>query len=109
MTAPASAQAAVFRAIADPHRRTMLDALRHGERSVAALSEGFTISQPAVSQHLQVLREAGLVRVRKAGRQRFYSLDPGPLRAVSDWLSHYETFWDDRLDALERHLARRRN
>lgn len=85
----ASSQAArvgdVFRAVADPTRRRMVELLQRGDLAVAELSGSFRISQPAVSQHLKVLREAGLVRSRKAGRRRFYRLERAPLEKVYKW------------------------
>jgi DNA-binding transcriptional ArsR family regulator len=96
----------VFRAVSDPTRRRMLDLLRRGERSVAELAQPFAISQPAVSQHLKVLREAGVVRVRKQGRLRIYRLDPRPLRDVFQWAQYYEQFWREKLAALGRELDR---
>jgi DNA-binding transcriptional ArsR family regulator len=75
----------VYRAISDPTRRRILDLLAHGEQSVGWLVARFPFSQPAVSQHLRVLREAGLVRVRRQGRLRLYSIDPRPLRVVHGW------------------------
>ena len=84
----------------------MLDHLAAGERSVTDLCQLFDMSQPAVSQHLKVLRDAGLVRDRRDGRSRLYSLDARPLAHVYDWLGHYERFWPARLDALGALLAR---
>lgn len=98
---------ATFRAVADPSRRRMLDHLAYGERSVSDLCRLFDMSQPAISQHLKVLREAGLVRDRREGRSRMYSLDPRPLRQVYEWAAHYQHFWTARLDALGDLLARR--
>jgi DNA-binding transcriptional ArsR family regulator len=86
---------AVFRAIADPTRRNMLELLRRRERTVQELSAPFAISQPAVSQHLAVLRHAGLVSTRRAGRNRVYRLEPASLEAVDDWVEHYRHFWRD--------------
>jgi DNA-binding transcriptional ArsR family regulator len=97
---------ATFRAIADPSRRRVLEELAGGERSVSQLCELFDSTQPAVSQHLKVLRDAGLVRVRREGRARYYTLDARPIRHVHDWASHYEGFWSGKLDALGRVLAR---
>ena len=97
---------AAFRAIADPSRRRMLDHLARGERTVTELCGLFEMSQPAISQHLKVLRDAGLVRDRREGRARIYSLDARPLAHVHDWLAHYERFWSVKLDALEALLAR---
>jgi DNA-binding transcriptional ArsR family regulator len=97
---------AVFRALADPTRRAMLDRLRDRESSVGELAEPFAMSQPAVSQHLKVLAEAGLVRARRDGRQRVYRLRPAPLREAFDWLERYARFWGDKLDALGAYLDR---
>jgi DNA-binding transcriptional ArsR family regulator len=91
----------VFRAIADPTRRAMLDLLsQRGEQPAGALGKPFHITPPAVSRHLRVLKVAGLVAERKDGRQRLYSLRPGPLREVVDWARHYERFWQGKLAAL---------
>jgi DNA-binding transcriptional ArsR family regulator len=83
----------VYRAIEDPTRRRILDLLGHGERSVSDLGRRFPISQPALSQHLRVLREAGLVRVRRQGRFRMYSIDARPLRDVYRWTGRYRRSW----------------
>src|SRR5919202_6152290 len=103
MSRPA-ASADIFQAIADPTRRALLDRLRDGEQPVKQLAEPFNMSLPAISQHLQILCEAGLVQVRKAGRQRLYRLNPEPLKEVSDWITHYEQFWQEKLDALGKYL-----
>jgi DNA-binding transcriptional ArsR family regulator len=100
-----TAHADVFQAIADPTRRSLLDQLRQGEQPVKQLAEPFEVSLPAISQHLGVLCEAGLVSQRKVGRQRFYRLNPEPLQQVSSWVGHYEVFWQNKLDALSDHLA----
>ncbi|MCC5970863.1 MAG: winged helix-turn-helix transcriptional regulator [Pararhodobacter sp.] len=97
-----------FRAVADPGRRRMLDAMLTGERSVGALTQMLEISQPAVSQHLQVLKQAGLVTERKAGRNRYYQVNGPELQIIADWLGKYEIFWNDKLGALNAHLARRK-
>jgi DNA-binding transcriptional ArsR family regulator len=94
----------VFRAVADPTRRAMLDRLRLNEEPVLELASDFDMTLPAVSQHLKVLRSAGLVTERRDGRQRFYRLQPEPLREMFDWLSHYEEFWTGRLKRLGKHL-----
>ena len=83
----------VFRAISDPTRRALLDLLRTTDRSVMELAAPFNMTQPAISQHLRVLREAGLVRPRQVGRQRVYRLNAKPLREVRDWAVRYEKFW----------------
>lgn len=93
-----------YMALAEPHRRQILDLLRDGERSVNDLVARLKISQPGVSKHLRVLRQAGLVGVRPEGRQRWYGLRPQPLAEVDEWLEPYRAYWSDRLDALERHL-----
>lgn len=100
----ATASADVFQAIADPTRRAILDQLRQGEQPFKQLAFPFAMSLPAVSQHLSVLCEAGLVQQRRAGRQRFYRLNPEPLQQVSDWVRHYEPFWQEKLDALGDYL-----
>lgn len=92
---------AVFRAIADPTRREMLGRLAAGPLVVAQLGQGFPISQPAVSQHLKVLRDAGLVRSERQGRQRLYHLEPQGLQQVASWVQRFESFWEARLDGLE--------
>ncbi|MEU8220427.1 metalloregulator ArsR/SmtB family transcription factor [Micromonospora taraxaci] len=93
-----------FTVLAEPTRRRILDQLRDAERSVGELVDGLGVSQPAVSKHLRVLRDAGFVTCRTAARQRIYRLDPGPLRAVDGWLDPYRRLWTRHLDALERHL-----
>ena len=93
-----------YTALAEPHRRQILDLLREGERPVGDLVDRVGLSQPGVSKHLRVLREAGLVRSRAIGRQRLYGLDARPLTEVDAWLEPYRELWTGRLDALERHL-----
>jgi DNA-binding transcriptional ArsR family regulator len=90
-----------FNAVAEPRRREILDALARGESTVNALVEQLQVAQPVVSKHLRVLREVGLVQVRDEGRQRIYRLDPGPLRAVFDWVKDYERLWAERFDLLD--------
>lgn len=93
-----------YRALADPHRRRILDLLREGERPAGELVNSLALSQPGVSKHLKVLREAGLVTVRAHGKQRLYALRAEPLGEVDAWLAHYRAFWAERLDNLQRHL-----
>jgi DNA-binding transcriptional ArsR family regulator len=93
-----------YAALAEPSRRRILDLLRDGERSVTDLVSRLDLSQPGVSKHLRVLREAGLVQVRPEGRQRWYGLRAEPLAEVDQWLEPYRAHWEGRLDALERHL-----
>ena len=96
--------ATTFEVLAEPTRRRILDLLRERERSVGELVDRLTISQPGVSKHLRVLRDAGLVRVRVDAQRRWYGLDPLPLTEVDRWLAPYRRYWADRLDLLERHL-----
>jgi DNA-binding transcriptional ArsR family regulator len=93
-----------YTALAEPHRRQILDLLRTGERPVGDLVEHLGLSQPGVSKHLKVLREAGLVQVRTRGKQRLYTLRPTPLVEVDAWLEPYRAFWSHRLNDLERYL-----
>jgi DNA-binding transcriptional ArsR family regulator len=104
-----AADATVFHAIADPTRRAILDLLREGERSVSTLLTGFRMSQPALSQHLAVLRRAGLVTNRRDGRRRLYRLRAEPLREVVDWVAVFEEFWSERMDNLGRYLESQRS
>ena len=94
----------VFHALADPSRRGIFEALTHGEAAVKDLTARFDISQPAVSQHLAALKEAGLVRARREGRQVFYRVEPRGMRPLLDWVTYYRGFWADHVDRLERLL-----
>ena len=96
--------ATTFEVLAEPTRRHILDLLRERERSVGELVSRLTISQPGVSKHLRVLREAGLVDVRTDAQRRWYGLRAEPLSEVDAWLEPYRRFWAQRLDALEQHL-----
>src|SRR5262245_65395061 len=98
----------MFAVLADPTRRQILDLLAERDRSAGELGAAFPVSQPAISRHLRVLREAGLVRVRGDGQRRIYRLEPRPLAEVDAWLARYRRFWVGRLDDLERQLAERR-
>ena len=95
-------------ALADPTRRQLLALLRVGEVAAGELARRFAVSRPAVSRHLRVLREAGLVASRVEGRRRLYALDPRPLRELDDWLAPYRDLWAQRLDALDTEIARGR-
>jgi DNA-binding transcriptional ArsR family regulator len=95
-------------ALADPTRRELVELLAAGELAAGELAHRFPVSRPAISRHLRVLREAGLVRVRTEGRRRLYALDPGPLRELDDWLERYRDLWAQRLDALDTEIARGR-
>lgn len=94
--------------LADPTRRAIMMLLAERERAAGELVAAFALSQPAISRHLRVLREAGLVRVRDKGRQRIYRLDAAPLADLDAWLAGYRHFWSARLDALERRIEERR-
>lgn len=94
----------VFEVLGEPHRRRLLDLLRPSERSVGELVEQLGLSQPAVSKHLRILREAGLVEVRVDAQRRLYRVRPEPLRAIDEWLAPYRTLWTASLDDLGRHL-----
>lgn len=100
------ADLAVLEVIAEPTRRRILDAVRDGERSVSELVEQVGMPQPGVSRHLKVLRDAGLVEVRRDAQRRMYRLRAEPLRALDEWLEPYRAEWSDRLDSLEDHLRR---
>jgi DNA-binding transcriptional ArsR family regulator len=96
----------VFAAVADPTRRVLLERMRGGgARSITELGDGLPMSRQAVTKHLDQLRDAGLVRTRRVGRERLHELDPEPLRAVDAWLRPYAEAWDERLAALRRHLG----
>jgi DNA-binding transcriptional ArsR family regulator len=92
---------AAFSALADPTRRAVLDLLRRGIRPAGEIARSFTISRPAISKHLQILRRAHLVEERREGRQRLYQLNPEPLKSVDSWLEQYRSFWRDNLASLK--------
>ena len=101
-----------FDVLGDPVRRRILELLLDGEHTSGAITKvvhhEFGISQPAVSQHLGVLRESGFVHARPEGARRLYSIEPAPLQAVDDWLDRFRAFWEQRLDALGTEIARGR-
>lgn len=99
---PPSASSTVFHAVADPTRRRILDVLSEGELPATQIARRFErqMTQPALSRHLRVLREAGLVRTRRSGRHRIYRAAPGPLLEVFDWVARYRKFWEQKLGAL---------
>jgi len=94
----------VFEVLAEPHRRRILDLLGAAERPVGDLVGELELSQPAVSKHLRILREAGLVEVRVDAQRRLYRVRPEPLHAIDEWLEPYRRMWTSSLDALEQHL-----
>src|SRR5262245_56348900 len=99
-----------FDILGDPVRRRILELLAHGEHAsgeiVEVIQSEFGISQPAVSQHLRVLRESGFARVRAEGQRRLYTVDAAPLKEVDAWVNRFRRFWDQKLDALATEVAR---
>jgi DNA-binding transcriptional ArsR family regulator len=95
-------------ALADPTRREMVALLAAGELAAGDLARRFPVSRPAISRHLRVLREAGLVSARADGKRRLYALDPRPLRELDEWLAPYRDLWAQRLDTLDTEIARGR-
>ena len=95
---------AALQALSEPHRMAILSMLADGERPAGDFVDALPIAQPTVSKHLSVLREAGLVTVRKEAQRRMYSLNPKPLAELDAWLAGYRRFWTGKLDALEAHL-----
>ncbi|MBN2980912.1 MULTISPECIES: ArsR/SmtB family transcription factor [Cohnella] len=102
MPASAAGKHDVFQAIADPTRRSMLSLLADRELPVTAISGHYPMSRTAVSKHLRVLADAGLVKERKVGRETRYRLEPDPLLELKRWLSYFELYWDNKLSALKR-------
>ncbi len=97
---------AVLRALADESRRTMLESLADGPATAGELAALLPIAREGTSRHLRVLREAGLVKVRQEAQRRVYSLCPGPLAEVDEWLGRYRALWEQRMDALHTEIAR---
>ena len=98
------AETRIFQALADPSRRGIFESLTRGEAAVKELTARFDISQPAVSQHLAALKDAGLVRARRDGRRVYYRVEPRGMKPLIDWIAHYRAFWTDHVDRLERLL-----
>ena len=94
----------VFNAVADVHRRDILDVLMAGEKPVGTIVNDLSMSQPQVSKHLRVLSEVGLDSCRSEGRRRLYRLEPARLRPMHEWLTRYEQAWNDRLDRMDDYL-----
>ncbi|HEY2326223.1 MAG TPA: metalloregulator ArsR/SmtB family transcription factor [Gaiellaceae bacterium] len=103
--ARSSATFDVFNAVAEGHRREILDTLIGGEKAVGTIVTDLSLSQPQVSKHLRVLSEVGLVRSRADGRRRLYSLEPEQLRPFHDWLAKYEQAWNERMDRMSDYIA----
>jgi DNA-binding transcriptional ArsR family regulator len=91
----------VFRALADPTRRSIIAMLAEGERTLGQIASNYDMTRPAVSKHLIILREGGLIDVRASGRERLHTLRPEALKPVSDWLGFYSQFWDQQLEHLK--------
>jgi DNA-binding transcriptional ArsR family regulator len=102
----AVAEDRIFQALADPSRRAIFRSLMHGEAAVKELTARFDISQPAVSQHLSTLKDAGLVNGRREGRLVYYRVEPRGMKPLIDWMAHYRAFWAEHVDRLERLLNR---
>lgn len=98
-----------FSIVAEPSRRRILDALVTGPRPVGELVEELGMSQPVVSKHLRILRDADVVTVTPSGQRRLYAVNPAPLKEIHTWLEPYRRFWDGKLDDLEAHLAAEKN
>ena len=98
-----------FGAVADATRRDILDALRRENLAAGEIAARFPVSRPAISRHLRILRQAGLVREARQGQSRIYSLDPRPLAQIDSWISHYRMFWGARLHDLKRYVEERQS
>ncbi|UCZ53607.1 metalloregulator ArsR/SmtB family transcription factor [Bacillus shivajii] len=99
----------VFQAIADPSRRKILQLLAEKERPISEISEHFPITRTAVVKHLTILSEAELVKSEKLGREKWFSLQPEPLRKVKDWVAYYEQFWENKLSMLKHFVEESEN
>ncbi|MFT3923277.1 MAG: metalloregulator ArsR/SmtB family transcription factor [Myxococcales bacterium] len=106
MHSAAAAESRIFQALADPSRRAIFESLTRGEAAVKDLTARFHISQPAVSQHLAALRDAGLVNGRREGRRVYYRVEPRGMKPLLDWIAHYRVFWAERVDRLEQLLEK---
>jgi DNA-binding transcriptional ArsR family regulator len=106
MQSAAAAQDRIFQALADPSRRAIFAALTRGEAAVKDLTARFDISQPAVSQHLATLKDAGLVNARRDGRCVYYRVEPRGMKPLIDWIAHYRAFWVKHVDRLEQLLEK---
>ena len=95
----------VFQAIADPTRREIINMVAHRSLNLNAVAENFTISRPAISKHIKILTECGLIVIRQQGRERYCQADLKKLKQVADWTEQYKAFWNKKLDALENFLA----
>lgn len=96
----------LFQALADPSRRAIFESLTSGETAVKELTARFAISQPAVSQHLAILKDAGLVHARREGRMVYYRVEPRGMQPLVDWIARYRAFWTERIERLEQLLEK---
>ena len=106
MQSTVAAENRIFHALADPSRRAIFESLTRGEAAVKDLTARFAISQPAVSQHLAALKDAGLVNARREGRRVYYRVEPRGLKPLIDWIAHYRTFWTEHVDRLQELLEK---
>ncbi|MGK3985509.1 metalloregulator ArsR/SmtB family transcription factor [Sorangium sp. So ce136] len=106
MQSAAAAENKVFQALADPSRRAIFESLTRGEAAVKALTARFDISQPAISQHLAALKDAGLVSARREGRLVYYRVEPSGMKPLIDWIAHYRAFWTEHVSRLEQLLEK---
>ncbi len=106
MQSAAAAENKIFQALADPSRRAIFESLTRGEAAVKDLTARFEISQPAVSQHLAALKDAGLVKNRREGRRVFYRIEPRGMKPLIDWITHYRAFWTEKVGRLEKLLEK---
>jgi DNA-binding transcriptional ArsR family regulator len=106
MQSASVAENKIFQALADPSRRAIFESLTRGEASVKDLTARFDISQPAVSQHLAALKDAGLVDCRREGRSAYYRVEPRGMKPLIDWIAHYQAFWSERVERLEQLLEK---
>jgi DNA-binding transcriptional ArsR family regulator len=106
MQTVALAENKIFQALADPSRRAIFESLTHGEAAVKDLTARFDITQPAVSQHLAALKDAGLVNGRREGRCTYYRVEPRGMKPLIDWIAHYRAFWMEHVERLEQLLER---
>jgi len=106
MRRAAGAETKIFQALVDPSRRAIFESLLGGEAAVKDLTARFDISQPAVSQHLATLKDAGLVHGRREGRCVYYRVEPRGMKPLIDWIAHYRAFWTERVDRLEQLLEK---
>jgi DNA-binding transcriptional ArsR family regulator len=106
MQGAVAAETKIFHALADPSRRAIFESLTCGEAAVRDLTARFDISQPAISQHLATLKEAGLVNARREGRFVYYQVEPSGMKPLIDWIAHYRTFWPEHINRLEQLLEK---